>query len=94
MNPSENDLVGEMDAIETMCENHAVSGALNRVTVLERVLAERAIASDSLGVLFERLREAIYSGHTARMVSAAADLRARLAEHFGVGSDDEEPRRD
>jgi hypothetical protein len=81
MSPSD-DLMGEADAIETLCSNHAVSGALDRAAVLERQLSQRAIAVKSLTVLFDRLREAIYSGHTARMVSAAADLRAHLAEYL------------
>jgi hypothetical protein len=76
------DLVGEVDAIETLCSNQSASGALNRVAVLERALSQRAIAVESLTILFERLREAIYSGHSARMVSAAADLRCALAEYL------------
>lgn len=87
MTPSD-DLVGEVDAIETLCSNQSVSGALNRVAVLERELSQRAIAVESLTLLFDRLREAIYSGHTARMVSAAADLRAKLAEYLDSRSGD------
>jgi hypothetical protein len=81
MTPSD-DLVGEVEAIETLCSNQSVSGALNKVAVLQRELSQRAIDVESLTILFERLRDAIYSGHTARMVSAAADLRARLAEYL------------
>ncbi len=82
MNPSPDDLVGEMDVIETLCANHSVSGALTRVATLERELSESEIKIASFQQLFDRLREAIYSGHTARMVSAAADLRAALADYL------------